>query len=317
MSLNKSLFIDNLLKEKIIFTSDIQYLQSSYNQNVFTTELPIGVENNLNKNVFNFCSNELKVIVSLSISFFHFYTEEFSTLLMIHKIYPSIEVIVIDTIFIDEKNILNSKNISSEIKMFFLFLIDNNINFKIVNIKNIKNTPINNFIVSSFFQEDSRNQANLLSDMSKKYIYPIDKKNKTYIRTGRIKNEGLLEKYLISLGFDIIAKNSFNSFIEQMNYFYNCKILISATSGGLVNSSFMKNQSLVVELITLVAKIGGEIKENGIAKVDEYEIHHIYDTLSLQKNHIYVGLSNIDKTAEDIIEQIENNQFLRVALEQA
>lgn len=304
MALNSSRFIDYDIDKRFSFDKEESYIVTDYEQNVYKSYEKNGSEDS----IFNFCSETNKYVVCLSLSFFHFYTESFATLILLHQKDPSLEVVIVDIIF-EGNNFLSDAVKRNEIKMFFLFLIDNNIKYTLVNVKNINNTKINNAFFANFNANDSRDQANLLSKMSMPYVEKQPKQNKAYIKTNRVKNENVLINYLSSLGFDIIDNKHFNSFIDQMTYYYNCKVLVAATSGGLVNSSFVDNGGLILELVTPVPHSNeeGDFWE---------EVHHIYDTLSLQRNHVYVGLSNVNKTAEDIIEQINNNKFLKLALEQ-
>jgi hypothetical protein len=306
MSLNPSIFKNKNLDDSISFNPALAYLYSAYSQSVYVSE------NNMeNKDgVFNFCSDSKKAVISLQSSFFHFYTESFSTLILAYKKYSDIEVIIVDP-FIEGLSLLNNILDRTEVQMFFIFLIDNNISYKIVSINDINNSTINNFFICDYFSDDSRNQAEILSLMSKEYVVETENSHKAYIRSGRVINEDILETYLMQYGFDIIDRYHFDNFIDQMIYYYNCNILISATCGGLVNSSFMKSGSLVIELVTPVQAYIP--KDSGPLEIEE--IHHIYDTLSLQKDHLYIGVSNVEKSAEDILVQFNVNKFLKEAIQ--
>lgn len=308
MSLNPSIFKNKDIDNRIFFNPSLSYLYSAYSQSVY-----VSANNMENKDgIFDFCSDSKKVMISLQSSFFHFYTESFATLILTYKKYPDIEVIVVDP-FIEGSSLLDNIINRTEIQMFFVFLIDNNIPYKIVSINDINNSTINNFFICDYFSDDSRNQAEMLSLMSRQYVLEKNKNNKAYIRSGRIINEEVLEKYLSQFGFDIIDRHYFDNFIDQMIYYYNCSTIISATCGGLVNSSFMKSGSVVVELVTPVQSYIPEDPDPLAIK----EVHHIYDTLSLQKNHIYIGISNVEKTAEDIVVNFNTNKILKEAAEYA
>jgi hypothetical protein len=304
MSLNVSTFVDYNLDIAFRFIKEDCYIISDFQHNIFPSQEKQGEMDS----VFNFCSETNKYVMYLVPSFFHFYTENFATLLFMYKKDPSLEVIIVNIDF-DNKKILSDVLDKNEFKMFFLFLIDNNINYKIVDAEDVNNAKINNYFFYSFNANDTRNQASLLSEFSKKYVTKKDKKNKAYIRTGRIKNEHVLEKYLETYNFDIITIDFFDNFIDQMDYYYNCKVLLSATCGGMSNASFMDEGATIVELVTTIVGYS-----DGMPAREE--VHHIYDTLSLQRDHVYVGISNINKTAEDIIQYIKNSKVLMTALEQ-
>lgn len=274
---------------------------------------------------FDFCSIKKKLVIRVFPSFYHFYTEAFATLLFIYSYHKDIEVLVVDldeSFYFTEKPsvyVLEKFNAFKKARdMFFLFLTDNNIKYKVLSIQDIDNSIIDNYFVCDDLWDDSRNQAILLSEMSSKYVKSSKNKTKTYIKTNRVRNESVLIEYFKTLGFDIIDHNTFNNFIDQMNYYKNTELVVSATCGGLVNVCFMNEKSTVIELVTTIpSKVPideskGFVEEN---LQNAEQVHHIYDTLSLQKNHTYVSISNVNKTAEDIINQIESNALLVGILE--
>ena len=260
---------------------------------------------------YNLLSTTKKVVIRLIPAFFHFYTDEFATLLLVNSLHHDFEVVVIDAV---SKSIeYQRKDVLNAIDMFFLFLTDNKIKYTIIEMKDVKDIPISNYFCCSYFIDDSRNQATLLSEMSMKYVKNKEKENKVYIRSERVNDEPILEEYLKKYGFDIVERNTFNNFIDQMNYYYNSKVVISATCGGLVNISFMKQSSLVLELVTPVE---GFIYDRCTEKEEiGYSIHHIYNTLCFQKGISYSSISNHKKDAYEIINSFENNKAMKAILE--
>lgn len=295
----------------IIFNSNTSIIKQVYKDHIEFCEYKKEIDN-VN---FNFCSTNKKVVIRIFPSFYHFYTEAFATLLFVYSYHKDIEVLIVDldeTIDISkilDIHVLEKLNAFKKARdMFFLFLNDNNIKYKTLDIKDINNSIIDNYFYCDTLWDDSRNQAALLSEMSSKYVKVSNNKKRAYIKTRRVKNEPALIKYFTNLGFDIIENNTFDNFIDQMNYYKNTELLVSATSAGLVNLCFMNDRSTVIELVTTIPTYSNE-------EIIEEQVHHIYDTLSLQKNHTYISISNIDKTAEDIIEHIKNNKLLRLILE--
>lgn len=296
MALNPSTIKDFRYNQKDVINLNTFYLENLGNQSV----LFISPEQLKQTNGINFCSDEIKIIVPILNEFFHFYAENFAELLFYYKLYPEINVVIVSNVFnLTLENILTK----SHLRMFFHFLHDNNISYTIIDINHLSGSAIKNYIAISN-GSDTKDQGNMLFELAQKYVKENNQKNKVYIRTDRVKNEEVLEKYLMSFGFDIFYPEKFNSFFDQMNYFYNSNIVISATSAGLVNSSFMKSESTVIELIT---PIRHATTEN---ETTHYEIHNIYNIISIQRNHRYIAISNIDKDASDIIKMLEKDNAL-------
>lgn len=307
MSISPSFISRTNMVEYIKFNKDASVIK-----NVDNWSIDFDLNYSINGNSsLSFISETKKIVVRILPSFFHFYTEQFATLLLASSIYKDIEVVVIDAY--DAKSFGNMPDLNKAIDMFFLFLRDSNLKHTVVKIKDVDGIRINNYFLCDDMIDDSRNQAMILSDLSSPYVFNKEKQNKVYIRSNRVKNEPLLEEYLIGYGFVIIKKDSFNTFTEQMNYYYNSKLVISATCGGLVNSCFMKETSSVIELVTPVDQFFD--KEGNISSHHREDIHHIYNTLCFQKNMYYFAIQNYKKDAYDIISKLENNKAIKLMME--
>lgn len=309
MALNPSRFIDPNINKQIVFLSETQKAVSEagwnidfYSHDVDEKDFSIDLR-----------SDSKKVVVKLFPSFFHFYTEQFAALLFIHDLFKDIEVIVIDCLESEERYLEELFLQFNMARMaFFIFLDDLKIKYKVFTLKEIDRALINNHVLcDNFIITDGKNQGTYLFNLSQKYVIKQNKTNKAYVRTGRVKNEHLLETYLKQYDFDIITSQSFNNFFEQINYYYNTKVLISATAGSFVNICFMQENANIIELVTPVKQYTPESTE-----YNSCEIHHIYDTLCFQRNIPYAAIINEDTTAEEIIDKIERTAFLKCIIKQ-
>ena len=119
----------------------------------------------------------------------------------------------------------------------------------------------------------------------------------------RVYDEEVLEKYLYSLGYEILSPENFTTFEEQLEYFSNTSMLISSTNAGLSNMIFMPSGSTVVELKTpLVRKVYNETRNNAIY-IDE--THDLYVPIAYQKGHLYVSLPVDDRSGFTAVEKLK------------
>lgn len=114
----------------------------------------------------------------------------------------------------------------------------------------------------------------------------------------RVRNENILTNYLENKGIEIIFPEHFINFKQQLNYFYRVKSIISVTSSGIANCLFMQPGGNVFELTT--ALVLGK----------STELHHMYKHYSYEMNHRYFSISNKEKEAVHLINEIEKSRIL-------
>ena len=264
---------------------------------------------------YEFVDSEKKVLITICGTFFHFFMDSISSILILNNKYPGIKFIID---FADFKN--NQEHVYLSLLKDFLNL--NNINHVLLE---------TNFVIkiNNFFKIDSLTPSdftiNEIYNFSQKYVKEKNKipTKKVYIsrkytqcnrdtdlfenagidieKVGysdiRVYNEPRLESFFRSIGFEIVYAEKFNSIEEQINYFNDVIVLVGATSSGLLNSIFMPSGGLVVELMTPFIP--------GLR--DIYELHSSqYLEMSYSKKHNYLGVPS-KFYAKDIAEYFLTN----------
>lgn len=276
--------------------------------------------------VKNFLSDKKKVFVSLATQPYHFFHDCLGHFLSMYEKEP-------DALYVFDLSALHKRD-EKYLSFFKKTLEDKNIDFVFVNLTQETVIYANNFYVQ-YNLDSSTNAGNNLykffsSSIKNKNVEPFrkiyisrsfieDRDFSTMVLPGasftndqRIDDEQLLENYLRDNGFEIIVpETSFNNFEEQINKFYEAKTVVSLTGSGLINIVWMQPKSTVVELATLmVLPLHFADEENNIRHVEE-TIHHFFSALSLNKEHNYVAIPNAKRSAKNVIENIENNSFLK------
>lgn len=276
-------------------------------------------------------SDQPKVFVPMSTSFYHLYYDCFSELLTQHELTPNAKFII------DITHIKENDKLPEYIKMIFKFLNQNNIDYRPIDLRVNKVVNINNLYYRDIDAESPaiNHPYEKLHKFAKKYaidkdakpekrVYISRKKNNNrdlsffikgrlpYESDSRIDDEEKLEKYFSSIGFEIVYSEDFKTFEEQMQFFYSVKTCVSLTGSGLTNTCFMQPGSTVVEISTpLISfnRIGNGITDFG--SDGQEELHHFYSAISTMMNHNYVAISNTSRSSKELIKKIENNQKLK------
>ena len=131
----------------------------------------------------------------------------------------------------------------------------------------------------------------------------------------RIDSHDNIENYFSSLGYEIMLPENLGSFEEQLNTFYEARTIVSTTSSGLTNGVFMQPGQTMVELVTPLlihwAENGNLDEGDAIQWKILEEMHHFYSSLAFHKKHKFLMLGNKYRASGDIIQQIEQDQFLK------
>ena len=274
-----------------------------------------------------------KIVISLSLSVYHFLAEDLPKLLTAMSMHPDSEIIL-DVSNVEE--IIHTKGWD-----FFNFFVDclkhRNFKFKIIAFKKYEIVYINNFVVADFAY-DSGYSTRVLYNFFKDFI---DDKNivptkKVFVSRKRVEDENrtspfitnnrpdwndkriddhdLLEDYFKNLGFEIVYPEDFENFKHQITFFYSVKTIASLTSSGLTNAIFMQPGGNVIEIATPLLVLSPIIHSlTGSENVEELivkELHMFYKNLAHFSNHMYISIPNSEKQFKILKKNIESNKLL-------
>lgn len=110
----------------------------------------------------------------------------------------------------------------------------------------------------------------------------------------RVYEEDVLEEYLESIGFEIYQPHKMEKIEDQIKKIFSASLVVGSTGTGLVNSIFMEDEKIVIELRT---ELGGEHSPHWI--VEDY--WHF----SIARNHLYIGVNLPDKQARTAVEKLK------------
>jgi capsular polysaccharide biosynthesis protein len=290
------------------------------------------VDQEVSKNINEFSSevvlinsNQDSVLLALDPSFYHFITESVHFVAEMYEKNPN-------TLFIINcGNLLHPNSPNVRFAKNFIDLLDKkNVNYLVVNLYHqkliVKDIKIHKHM------SYNKNFCNKIYDFLNEFIDNKDRKpyKKVYVsrkstpfkndivyhlnksdgvdemyfnHDKRIDDENKLEEYFKSIGFEIVDPINFDTLKEQINYFYDVKILVSMTGSGLTNSIFMQKEQTVVELVTsMVTRQMHDGKKN----IVEESIHNFFVNLSFDKEHYHYAISNVYRNCDILIDKLEN-----------
>lgn len=108
----------------------------------------------------------------------------------------------------------------------------------------------------------------------------------------RIDSDEQIQKFFKESGFEVVYPEDFNTFLDQIKYFNECKVIAGISGSGLLNCIFMKPGGTVIELVSL-------FRPNG--KNYPVEIHHYYIILANMMKHLYFSVSNLSEKSDGIM----------------
>lgn len=112
----------------------------------------------------------------------------------------------------------------------------------------------------------------------------------------RMEDESLLEDFFKRNNFEIvIPEKKFIKFSDQLRYMSSIKVLASVTGSGLLNSLFMQEGQVVLEIVAELVTQGGA--DQGIA--------NNYTNYAYIKNHTYLGIPS-RRRPEPVIDRLES-----------
>lgn len=283
---------------------------------------------------------EKKFLITLQKNFFHALAETIIDIWREHKLNKDVLFVFAEKDLEDYVNIQN-RGIESIYSLFFELLDKNNVKYIRADI-GAKN---NHFLdhdgsylkINNFYYIERKQSANspvelkevmdLLLDMVIGSDKPVPEK-KVYLTRkhadpgpnpegitfpehilfkddNRLHDEEIVERYFKDLGFEIIVPEEFESFSEQIRYMATAKTVVSATSSGLLNTIFMQDGNLLVELLTPLYRNFDGIPDKSI---------HSYTFLSYLKKHVHICIPH-DRNPLEILKAIESNPYLKNLLE--
>lgn len=131
-----------------------------------------------------------------------------------------------------------------------------------------------------------------------------------YLDDARIYEEYKLEEYFSSLGYIIVnVEEEFNSLSEQILFMAGVKTLISVTSSGLANMIFMPLNQTVVEIQAEVVNISDPMGSESLGM--SQHIHNYYTPLSFMRGHVYVSVPS-RRDPDKIIETLSQDSLFRI-----
>lgn len=129
----------------------------------------------------------------------------------------------------------------------------------------------------------------------------------------RLIDHEVIESFLESKGFEIvIPEQKFTNFKDQINYFYETKMLVSLSSSGISNALFMQPNTTIVEFMTTYPAGHEPYDPNNSEPhvMGSEMIHHLYHAQAYLKNHTYIAVPNITRYSNEIIDKINNSAHL-------
>jgi hypothetical protein len=253
---------------------------------------PQETSNLVNKNILNLVNKDNKALVHLDGDFFPFLFQDIPGILYFYsRIKYRNFKLYIYTIAEDCANYSNLKN------FLIKYLTDINVKFEFLNKEDFDGIKINNFIdICSSFDPFS---AKLLNSKTRKYLksYSSVPFKKVFVARDkdleqRIDSDERIKGFFVEAGFEVIYPEQFDNFIDQINYFSECKVIAGISGSGLSNCIFMRPGGTMIELSSLFKPDPSQYP---------FEYHHYYRMMANAMQHLYFSISNLSEKEVDFI----------------
>jgi len=288
-----------------------------------------------NATTINLINGKKKLVKSICYSFYHSIMDDMSEILYALEKYPDHDLII------DISDIYAALYGPGAEWDFFNFFVqalkETGITVNLVQLKNYDVVYMDNFKIVSFIYESGK-KSNLIYEFLKPKVTNPDTKPTKNVFVSRgameprddVEAEGLsflndcrmddhkaLENYFASLGYDIIHAEKFNSFQEQLDYFYSVKNIVSITGSGLTNAAFMQPGGSMFEIVTpLVVSVPPPDAPKDITNpFFVQEIHNFYKNLAYYQDHTFACVQNPTRSFEEFKQKIKSNPKLKAYLE--
>jgi hypothetical protein len=292
------------------------------------------------KKTLNILGNKKKIVVSMVNSFYHSLLDNISEIIYALESYPKHELII--DISETENSLERVPDQSFIYHNVFLYFLETlkikKIKYRIVNLKKYEIIYINNFRVIGYDLE-SINKASRVYDFFKERLSnPEAKPTKkifisrslttgrdynaptlTHSNDDRMDDHEKLDNLFASMGYEIVKTEELGTFQEQLDLFYETKVVASITGSGLANAAFMQPGQTLIEIITpLVVPVGAPGHAKDIT--DPYytqELHNFYKNLAFYKDHTYFGIHNNERSFKILNETIQKDHRIKNFLDRS
>jgi hypothetical protein len=292
------------------------------------------------KKTLSILGNRKKLVVSMVNSFYHSLLDNISEVIYAMESYPKHEIII--DVSETQASLKHDPNRDFMYHNVFLYFLETlklkKIKYRIVNLKKYDIIYINNFRVVGYELESIR-KASVVYDFFKLRLSNPDAKptRKVFISraltTGRdydapslscsnddrMDDHEKLDNLFRSMGYEVVQTENLGSFQEQIDLFYETKVLASITGSGLANAAFMQPGQTLIEIITpLVVPVGVPGRAKDIT--DPYytqELHNFYKNLAFYKDHTYFGIHNNSRSFETLNDTIEKDHRIKNFLDRS
>jgi hypothetical protein len=290
------------------------------------------------KNTLSILGNNKKLVVSMVNSFYHSLLDNISEIIHAIESYPNHEIIIDTSEMKDALTVETPQGFMyHNVFLYFLETLKmKKIKYRIVNLKKHDIIYINNFRIV-YYDLESIRKASLVYEFFKERVSNPKAKptRKIFISraqtTGReydaptlscshddrIDDHPKLDALFESMGYEIVTTEHLSSFQEQLDIFYEAKVVASITGSGLANAAFMQPGQTLIEIITpLVVPVGVPGRAKDIT--DPYftqELHNFYKNLAFYKNHTYFGLHNDERSFDVLNDTIQKDHRIKTFLD--
>jgi hypothetical protein len=255
---------------------------------------PQDISNLNDKNILDLVNKNNKVLIHLDGDFFPFLFQDIPNILYFYSRIKNRKIkMYIYTMREGSKDYKNLKD------FLIKYLTDINVKFVFLKKIDFDGIKINNFFdLSCSFDPFS---AKLLNSKTRKYLksYTATPFRKVFVARDktlpqRIDSDERVKKFFIEAGFEIVYPEQFKNFIDQINYFSECRVMAGISGSGLSNCIFMRPGGTVIELSSV-------FKPNTNPNQYPFEYHHYYRMMANAMDHLYFSISNLlEKEAEFI-----------------
>lgn len=302
--------------------------------------IPGYIDSNSEKTL-NVLGNKNKLVVSMVNSFYHSLLDNISETIYALESYPKHELIidVSETQETIDRQDPSTGFVYHNVFLYFLETLKmKKIKYRIVNLKKHDIVYINNFRVVRYDLEPIR-KASLVYDFFKTRLSnpkakptrkvfisraltagrDYDAPTLSYSNDDRMDDHEKLDNLFESMGYEIVKTEKLGSFQEQLDLFYETKVLASITGSGLANAAFMQPGQTLIEIVTpLVVPVGVPGRAKDIT--DPYytqELHNFYKNLAFYKDHTYFGIHNNERSFDILNETIEKDHRIKTFLDRS
>lgn len=287
----------------------------------------------------NLIDGRKKIVKSFCRSFYHSVLDNLSELVSAIEEHPDHDVIL------DISNIadlLENEVQSWDFVHHFMRMLDSKkINYKLVKLLDYDIIYMDNFIIADY-PGDSNKKTNILYDFFEPSVKTrgqepfrnvfISRKhspgqNLEAAEDGAVRADGLsfnvdsrmddheeLERVFSDLGYEIVYSEMFDTFQDQLDYFYTVKTLASITGSGLTNGAFMQPGGTMIELTTpLLVSIPapGEPTKNTKNLFYVHELHNFYKNIAYYQGLYYLTIQNPSRSVEDFKKNLNADEHVK------